>query len=295
MNRSSIGQALRGLALLAAALGSNAAYASSFSVNPVRVTLSAKQPVAAITVRNSDREQTVVQLEATAWTQVDGKDVQVPSSDLLATPPIFTLPPGGSQIVRVGLRGARKASREVTYRLSLREVPPSQPSITGLRVALRISMPIFVVPTTPVAPDIKWRATRGADGTVRVTATNTGNAHVQLGKLELLADGNIVATRNIAEYVLPGNARGWTIDAAGKLAAGAQMRISATSDAGPMQADVALEMDTAARAPATSAAAAPRPGFAPSARYGFALSARPGFALSESRVPTCRHGFARSH
>ena len=80
MNRSVLGQALRGLAFSAAVLmGSNAAHASSFSVNPVRITLSAKQPVAAITVRNADSEQTVVQLEATAWTQVDGKDVQVPN------------------------------------------------------------------------------------------------------------------------------------------------------------------------------------------------------------------------
>ncbi len=260
MNRSLfIGQALRGLALFSAALmGSNAAHASSFSVNPVRVTLSAKQPVAAITVRNSDKQQTVVQLEATAWSQVDGKDVQVPSTDLLATPPIFTLPPGGSQIVRVGLRGARNLPGEVTYRLSLREVPPSQPSTMGLRVALRISMPIFVVPATPVAPDIKWRATRDADGNVRVTATNTGNAHVQLGKLDLLADGNVVGSRNIAEYVLPGTARAWTLDAHGNLAAGAELHISATSDAGPMQADVALEIDTAAIGSAASPALAAR-------------------------------------
>lgn len=248
MNRSFIGQALRGLAFFSAALlGSTLAHASSFSVNPVRVTLSAKQPVAAITVRNADHEPTVVQLEATAWTQVEGKDVQVPSTDLLATPPIFTLPPGGSQIVRVGLRGARNVSSEVTYRLSLREVPSSQPSITGLKVALRISMPIFVLPATPVAPDIQWRATREEDGKVRVTATNTGNAHVQLGKLDLLADGNVVGTRSIAEYVLPGNARYWTIETQGPLATGAPMRISATSDAGPLQADVPLEIDTASR------------------------------------------------
>lgn len=248
MNCSSFGRALRGLAIFSAVLASsNAAHASSFSVNPVRVTLSAKQPVAAITVRNSDREQTVVQLEATAWTQVDGKDTQLPTSDLLATPPIFTLPPGGSQIVRVGLRGARNVPGEVTYRLNLREVPPSQPSVTGLRVALHISMPIFVVPATPVAPEIKWRATREDDGKVRVTATNTGKAHVQLGKLDLLADGNVVGSRSIAEYVLPGNARHWTLETQGKLANGAKLHITASSDAGAMQADVPLELDTASR------------------------------------------------
>ena len=248
MNRSRIGQVLRGLAVFSAALMcTNDARASSFSVNPVRVTLSAKQPVAAITVRNADSEQTVVQLEATAWTQVDGKDVQVPSNELLATPPIFTLQPGGSQIVRVGLRGAHNLPGEVTYRLSLREVPSAQPATTGLRVALRISMPIFVVPATPVAPAVKWRVTREDEDRVRITATNTGNAHVQLGKLDLLAGGNVVGTRSIAEYVLPGNARYWTLETHGKLATGAQMRISATSDAGALEADVPLEIESASR------------------------------------------------
>jgi len=263
MNRSSIGQVLRGLAVFSATLlGAHAAQASSFSVNPVRVTLSAKQPVAAITVRNSDVEPTVVQLEATVWTQVDGKDTQVPSNDLLATPPIFTLPPGGSQIVRVGLRGARKVPGEVTYRLSLREVPSSQLATTGLRVALHISMPIFVVPATPVAPEIKWRATREEEGKVRITATNTGNAHVQLGKLDLLAGGDVVGSRSIAEYVLPGNARYWVVDTratnAGKLATGATLRISTSSDAGPLQADVPLEIDTASRDGAAPSALAAR-------------------------------------
>ncbi len=261
MHRSFIGQAVQGLAVFSVALtalGWTAAQGSSFSVNPVRVTLSAKQPVAAITVRNSDTEQTVVQLETNAWTQVDGKDTQVPSSDLLATPPIFTLPPGGSQIVRVGLRNARKFPGEVTYRLSLREVPPSSPSMTGLRVALLISMPIFVVPATPVAPDIKWRATRDAEGKVRVTATNTGTAHVQVGKLDLLASGDVIGTRSIAEYVLPGNTRNWTLDAKGKLTAGAKLHISAMTDAGPLQSDVALEVDTAGNQSAAPPALASR-------------------------------------
>jgi fimbrial chaperone protein len=262
MNRSYVGQALRGLAIFSAALVGlswNAAQAGSFSINPVRVTLSTKQPVAAITVRNADAQPTVIQLETNAWTQVDGKDTQVPTSELLATPPIFTLPAGGSQIVRIGLRNARTITGEVTYRLSLREVPPALviPS-NSLRVALLINMPVFVVPLTPVAPDIKWRATRDANGNVRVTATNAGNAHVQLAKLDLLANGNVVGSLGVAQYVLPGSARSWTVDTQGKLAAGAKVHISATSDAGPLQSDATVEVDTAAREGAASPALAAR-------------------------------------
>jgi P pilus assembly chaperone PapD len=95
-----------------------------------------------------------------------------------------------------------------------------------------------------VAPDIKWHATRDADGKLRISATNTGNAHVQVGKLDLLASGQVVGTRQVAEYVLPGSTRSWAIDGNGTPAVGAKLHISATSDSGPLQSDVALETDT---------------------------------------------------
>jgi len=255
MNRQLIGQALRGLAVFFAGVG--LAHASSFSVNPVRATLSAKQPVAAITVRNTNTEPTVVQLETFAWSQELGQDVLIPSSEVLATPPIFTVPPGGTQIVRIGLRGARGAKGELTYRLVLREVPPSNP-IQGLRVALRISMPVFVLPAEAVAPELKWRATRTADGKVRVHATNSGTAHVQLGKLEVAAAGSVIGSRNVAEYVLPGNTRSWTVDARAAPAAGAKLHISTMTDAGAFQSDVALEVETAADQGEAAAALAAR-------------------------------------
>lgn len=254
MNRSIISQALRGLAIFLAASG--IAQATSFSVNPVRVTLSAKQPVAAITVRNTSAEPTVVQLETNAWSQEQGKDALNPSSNLLATPPIFTVPAGSTQIIRVGLRGARDSAAEVTYRLILREIPPTKPQ-QGLRVALLISMPVFVVPATPVAPQLKWRATRAEDGKIRVYATNGGTAHVQLGKLEIAAGGAAIGGREIAEYVLPGNTRSWAVDAKTLPAAGTKLHISATSDSDAFDADVLLEADAAAgprAAPATPAA-----------------------------------------
>ncbi len=253
MNRSIVGQAARGLAIFFAGCG--LAQASSFSVNPVRVTLSAKQPVAAITVRNSSAEPTVVQLDTNSWSQEQGKDALMPSGDLLATPPIFTIPAGGTQIVRVGLRGARTSSAEVTYRLLLREVPPTKPQLQGLRVTLNVSMPVFVLPATPVAPDLKWRATRAADGKVNVYATNSGNAHVQVGKLEVTAGGAAIGRREIAEYVLPGNTRNWTVDASNIPATGTKLHISATSDAGAFESDIALEADASATAMASTGGA----------------------------------------
>jgi fimbrial chaperone protein len=100
--RKKIGQALRGLAVVIAQV--SMALAGSLEVNPVRITLSATQAVAAVTVRNSGSEPTVVQLETTRWTQHDGTDALAPTTEVLATPPILTIQPGTARIIRVGLR-----------------------------------------------------------------------------------------------------------------------------------------------------------------------------------------------
>src|SRR5947209_8169980 len=60
--------------------------AGSFMVTPVRATLTAKQPVAALTVRNESQEATVVQVEVVTWTQRDGNDVYAATRDILVTP-----------------------------------------------------------------------------------------------------------------------------------------------------------------------------------------------------------------
>jgi fimbrial chaperone protein len=221
------------------------AHAGSFAVNPVRVTLSATQAVAAVTVQNVGSEPTVVQLETSSWTQHDGADVLVPTSEVLATPPILTIQPGTSRIVRVGLRRPPDAHQELTYRLFLREVPPPEPISQGLRVALLVSMPIFVVPPRPPAAEIHWRALRTQDGKIRVRATNTGGSHIQLGQLEvaLAADGAKLSSRNMSEYVLPDNSREWTVDAKSVPPAGTLLTISDQADTGKVRSEVKLEDD----------------------------------------------------
>ena len=254
-NRHRIGQALCGLAFLF--LHAALAQAGSFSVNPVRVTLSASQTVAAITVRNEGTEATVVQLETQSWTQRDGADVLTPTNDILATPPILTIPPGGTRIVRVGLRRPPEAQREITYRLFLREVPPPQALAQALRVSLLISMPIFVMPSNATAPQVQWRAARTRDGQIRLEARNAGTAHIQLGQLDvaLAANGEKLTTRSMSEYVLPDNQRSWTVSAKNAPPAGTLLHISSQTDTGTVQSDIKLEDDAREVNPAAASAA----------------------------------------
>lgn len=231
-------QAVCGLALSIA--GAGAASAGSFAVNPVRATLSASQPVGALTVHNTGADPAVLQLEVVSWAQQEGKDVYTPTREILATPPIFTLPAGGSQTIRVGLRRAPDGRRELTYRLYLQEVPPPpKPGFQGLQVALRIGVPVFVSPPVAAKPALTWQAARTAQGQLRVSATNSGNAHVQVANFKLsLGGGTELGTQQVAAYVLPGQGRDWLVKA--DAPAGAVLRLSAQTDAGDVQADMVV-------------------------------------------------------
>jgi fimbrial chaperone protein len=240
MKEMEIGQALTGLAWLLVC--GSPAFAGSIAVSPVRVTLSAKQPVAAIRVQNEGSEATVIQLDTSAWSQHDGESVLTETGEVLATPPILTIAPGGSRIVRVGLRRPPDAHRELTYRIMLREVPPPEPVAHGLRVALQISMPVFVVPAVPVAADLHWRAVRTADNRIRLLATNSGTAHIQLGRLELTPAGaGPIAVQDTATYILPGNTHEWDMSAKSVPAVGSALRVSSQVELGKVQAEMRLE------------------------------------------------------
>ena len=108
-------------------MGASVASAASLGVSPVRVTLSESQSMGSLTVRNDGTEPASLQMEMLNWSQAEGQDVLMPTRELLANPPIFTVPAGGSQLVRVGLRRAPDGQRELTYRLVLQELPPPIP------------------------------------------------------------------------------------------------------------------------------------------------------------------------
>mgnify|MGYP000352878002 CR=1 FL=1 len=220
------------------------AKAASFGVSPVRVTLSETQQMDAITVRNDGIEPVSMQLEVLNWSQEAGKDVLTPSRELLANPPIFTVPAGGSQLVRVGLRRAPDAQRELTYRVILQELPPPpNPDFMGTRMMMRISLPVFVSPEVDAKPVLLWQAARTPQGALKISLTNNGNAHIQIANFKLSLPGSQQpwVTKESAEYVLPGQSRDWTLPANSENPApplGVTLQLFAQTDAGDIEAEV---------------------------------------------------------
>mgnify|MGYP000329849137 CR=1 FL=1 len=113
-------------------VGATVVNAAAIGVSPVRVTLSDKQKMGTLTVRNNGAEPVSMQLEVLNWSQEEGNGVFTPTRELIVNPPIFTIPAGGSQLIRVGLRRAPDAQRELTYRIFLQELPPPpNPELSG--------------------------------------------------------------------------------------------------------------------------------------------------------------------
>jgi len=222
------------------------ASAGSFSVNPVRLDLSAKQPVASVTVRNDGAEPTVVQLQLMGWAQADNNDVYDSTSELLATPPLFTVPAGSSRVVRVGLRRRPDALHELTYRLYLEEVPPPlDADFRGMRMTLRVGVPIFVAANSQTKPELKWSTVAEPDGKIKLGLLNSGSEHVKIADLELSTDtggSRSSGIQRVATYVLPGQKREWLVQMNGPVAAGSKIRIKAHTDANAeLAADLPLD------------------------------------------------------
>jgi len=230
-----------GVVILAWALAW-AAEAGSLTAKPLRLMLPPGANSASLFLENTGGEPVLVQAEVMAWSQRDGAEVLEPSQDLIVSPPVFKVAPGAAQTVRVGMMRPNDAARELTYRLFLQEVPPPmRPGEQELRVALRLSLPVFIQPRGKVAPQLTWRAARGPQGAIVLSLTNSGNAHVQAIDCRLY-DGNnaLIAESNLGGYVLPGQSRSWSI-ASSKPWGGGRIRLMARTDAGDVSAQVEAE------------------------------------------------------
>jgi fimbrial chaperone protein len=233
------------LGLVISGLGGGLALAGSFSVSPMRVVLSAARPVAALEIHNDSTEASVLQIDLAGWTQADNTDVYAETTEVLATPPILTVPPGGSRVVRIGLRRAPDRDRELTYRLYVQEVPPPMAvDFQGMRMTLRVGVPVFVAASAKVKQQLQWRSVAAADGEIKLTLTNGGNEHVKITDLELSsADGaRSSGTQRVSTYVLPGQSRDWLVKIDKSIAAGSVLRVKAHTDGSvELAAKVTLE------------------------------------------------------
>ncbi len=233
---------LAALAALALGTAPRPVAASSFSVAPIRVEVDQAHRTGVLTLHNDSDTSVVVQVTTVAWTQDGdtGEDRYEETREILATPPVFEVAAHGEQIVRVAMRRDADPASEIPYRVYFEEVPQARTTtFNGLNVALRISLPVFVAPPAPASAKVDWQASWLPDGKLKLSAINTGNAHLQVTDFDLQfgeATSHVAGSR----YLLPGSRASWTIVAPDGADHGAPLHLKGFSDKGALSADVAL-------------------------------------------------------
>jgi fimbrial chaperone protein len=232
--------------LLGAASGlllSSRARAAALQVTPVIVELVGGARASIVQVDNRGGGATTMQVRTFSWTQSSDDDVLVPTDQLAASPPIFVIPEGGSQIVRLVLRAAPEAT-EQHFRVMLDEIPGPVQGM-AVTVALRVSLPIVVVPASAPPPMLRWGLESGRDGKPRIAATNAGGRYARIAELRLgLSGGEALPVRQIGQtpYVLPNSTRYWLVsDPRQTLRPGASVTLSGKTNFGAFEEKVVLK------------------------------------------------------
>ena len=198
------GYGLVPLFTLAAILYQSVASAGLVRIAPVRVDLNEATHTAVVELSNPGDTPMSIQVDAVTWRQsLDGTDHYESTTDILAFPPIFTIPVGESQLVRIGRTAPQSAEREQAYRLYFTELPPPpDDSKSGLRMRLRISIPLFSSPLAP-RPGLRVVGSEYEDGRLNVTLRNTGNTHLRVSDF-FAAERPDLDSSEPVRYVLPG-------------------------------------------------------------------------------------------
>lgn len=200
------------LTLVNVLAAAEAGRASTFSVSRTRIVLSAKTRSEVLTVQNDSAEPVRLQLSVFAWTQgADGRIVLAPTRDIVFFPPLIALAVGERRNVRVGTTEPPGAS-ERTYRIFVEELPPVGPApgvAPGqVRVLMRLGIPIFVQPATPVG-GTRIDGLRLERGVLAFDLRNTGNVHV------VATTVRVTGLAASGERVLQGALEGWYVLAGG--------------------------------------------------------------------------------
>lgn len=212
--------------------------AQSLAVLPVNILLPPGESATSLSVTNHGNDSTSIQIRVFAWDQKDGSDQLASSDAVVVSPPLATIAPGASQVVRLILRKPPQG-REATYRILVDQIPPpAEPGV--VHVVLRLSIPIFAQPTTRAVPHVQFHVESDA-GEAYLVATNDGLRHEAIRDIALTAsDGSkLAADKGLSPYILAGSTRRWHLAAPVSLpSAGESLRLTAHGDAGAIEQQV---------------------------------------------------------
>jgi fimbrial chaperone protein len=233
---------LRALLLAAALIGPAAetAVAGTFNADPVHLVLRGNQRSTSLEITNLDSAQPLsVRIVPLEWRQENGEDVYGQTRNVIVSPPIFTLPPGGKQVVRLGLR-ARGGSP--AYRVLVQEIPSGPPEPGTVQLALEMNLPLYLVPNEKAQPQVTWSLKQSPDGELLVESRNDGAKQATFYRLTTSdKSGNERVIADKLGVVLPSSFRRWKAGRQPDLLPGTELPLTVSGADGETQVRVVVE------------------------------------------------------
>jgi fimbrial chaperone protein len=194
------------------------AWAGSFEIDPVRLSLAPSERSEDFTVTNKTASDITFSVRTYVWSQSPTDELHLDDTDdVLAFPETFTVPAHSVQRVRVGL-ATPATGAERTYRLYISQLPNAPTASRGLHLAIvtRVGIPLFASPlaSESEANPVIANAVQSRSSAV-VSLRNEGTIHLNPSDLTLTlvaADKSIVWKRSVPVwYVLAHSERALTV------------------------------------------------------------------------------------
>jgi len=191
-------------------------FSANFSVSPVRIFFDSKNRITILTIKNESEEKLTLQLRAYKWQQdEEGKDIYLPTKDIIFFPKIFKIQNDEEKLIRIGTK-IPPGRHEKTYRLYIEEIPePHTIETTAVRILLKVGVPVFISPLKTVTKG-SIEKVEMRNGSLFITAKNEGNSHfiIKSVKVEGIdTEGKEVFNTEIGGWYLHGgNSKGFTVE-----------------------------------------------------------------------------------
>lgn len=214
--------ALCWLLLVAGAWSAGPTRAGNLQAAPISIEIAAGEQSQTLTLTNTGDTPLRAQIRVMDWRQSDGAEDLVPARTLRASPPIVEIPPRSQQLVRIVRPDNSPPATELAYRLIVDELPdPEQADVAGLKLLLRYSIPVFVLPPGVVPVLARTGNIPPTDLSI-VTATlddgqlefaNHGTSRIRISDVAWVnTDGSVVPVHpGLLGYALAGQRMRWPL------------------------------------------------------------------------------------
>lgn len=178
------------------------------SVAPIRVELEGDESGATVRLMNASDHALPVQTRLFAWSQENGEDIYAPSTELVVSPSIVSIPTGETQVVRV-LRKGTASPGEKRFRLVIDQLPDPTTMRPGqAQTRIRFTVPVFVDRDKAAPAQFAWRMTKTG-----LELVNSGGLTARILDVKVTAANgrDIPVEDNALRYVMGNSTIAWPV------------------------------------------------------------------------------------